>query len=116
MKIFLKLILLAFPLLMLFSWNIIFDPWGVFRNDIQDMVTEPNFHFLKIDFLLENPNKFDSYVFGSSVANNIDVKKIPGGRYYNMYYARGLPDLWLSDVQLLKKKGVSIKNVLIALA
>ncbi|HOW35840.1 MAG TPA: hypothetical protein PL155_05440 [Candidatus Omnitrophota bacterium] len=115
-KLFLKIFLIAvFPLGSLAIYNYTLDPYCVLGKDPRYNNIEPNIHFLKRNYLKKNKNKYDSYIFGSSRISNIDVKKIPGGVYYNMYYSESIPPEELEDIRWMIKEGFVIKNVLIAL-
>jgi hypothetical protein len=51
---------------------------------------EPNKNYIKTRYIIENPDKFDSYLFGSSRVANIDTSLINGYNCYNMTYSEGL--------------------------
>ena len=96
--------------------NYIFDSSGVFNTDFSVKRVEPNQHFVKMRYILSNPEKYNAFCFGSSRIGNIDLNKIDNGlRYYNMTYSEGLPEEWLLDLQDMVKHGVSIKQVMIGL-
>lgn len=96
--------------------NYIFDSSGVFNTDFSVKRVEPNQHFVKMRYILSNPEKYNAFCFGSSRIGNIDLNKIDNGlRYYNMTYSEGLPEEWLLDLQDMVKYGVSIKQVMIGL-
>lgn len=95
--------------------NYLIDPYGIFRIDFRNQVVEPNQHFIKVRYIVSNPKKFDSFVFGSSRVNSIDVSKIKNGKWYNMTYSEGLPAEHLRHLKFFKEHGVLIKNVMIGL-
>lgn len=98
------------------GWNYIFDTSGLFQQDFSKKRIEPNQHFVKVRYILENPEKYDAFCFGSSRVGNIDLLKINNGmRYYNMTYSEGLPAEWLSDLEIFLRHGVSVKQVMIGL-
>lgn len=76
---------------------------------------ELNQHLYKPAYILAHPGRFDSFLFGSSRAGVIDVASIPGGRYYNMNYAAGLPAEHLEILKVLLARGVPVRNVVVAL-
>ena len=114
-KILSKLSLLFFPLLLIACYNIVFDPYAVLRKDLSNQKIEPNSQFLKLDYLLKNPEKYDSFVFGDSRSSHLDVTKIPIGKFYNLYYSASVPQEWFQNVEFMLKKGVRIKNILVGL-
>ncbi len=95
--------------------NVVVDAYGILRTDFSKQFQNPNMNYVKIKYLLANKQKFDSFVFGSSRVETIDVKKIPDGRFYNMIYPLGLPAEHLANIRFLLKNGVAIKNVMIGI-
>ncbi len=95
--------------------NIIVDADGILRTDLSRQFQPPNMSCCKIQHLLDHKDKYDSFVFGSSRVANIDVRKIPGGRYYNLFYAAGLPAEHFENIRFLLRNGVSIKNLMIGI-
>lgn len=117
-NIFVKRLLLLLCLsTLLFSpvlyFNLCIDPYGIFRSDFTKQRIEPNSHFIKLRHILFHPGEFDSFIFGTSRANNIDNLKIPDGHYFNHYYSLGLPKEHLKDLKAMVRHGVAIKNVMI---
>jgi hypothetical protein len=95
--------------------NYIVDPYGLLRKDFTWQFIEPNKNFIKIRFIAQNPDRYDSFAFGSSRVNSIDVRKIQGYRCYNVHYNGGLPRDHLDNIRYLLKKGVKIKLILLGL-
>lgn len=109
--------LLAFALILmgiLMPVNVIVDPYNIFHYDNPcDNGVEPNKNFIKTKYILNNPDKFDSLVFGSSRAGFLDVSAIPDGKYYDMCYSEGLPAEHVNTLKVLIKGGFVPKNVLV---
>ena len=76
---------------------------------------EPNQNFLKVKYILENKNKYDSFIFGSSRVGKIDPKLFKHEKCYNMTYSEGLPYEHLLNIKLFLKEGMKIKNIYIGL-
>ena len=90
------------------------DPYNVFHwQKIRDNGVEPNSNYIKMQYILHNPDKFDSFLFGSSRTGFVDVEKIPDGKWYNMSYSEGLPAEHLENLQELIANGIIPKNVMI---
>ncbi len=106
-----NILLVAFVLV--FNYKV--DSYGVFRSEYLHLYREPNRNFLKMDFLINHPNAFDSFIFGSSRVGIIDPGSLKNGHYYNMAYSEGLPLEHLNNIKLLLQKGVKIKNILLGL-
>ncbi len=106
-------------LLLLFitaCYNYVFDTSGVFNKDFSEPRVEPNQHIVKMQYILDNPAKYDAYCFGSSRVGNIDLQKINSGySYYNMTYSEGLPAEWLDDIRIMIKNGVSVKQIMLGI-
>jgi hypothetical protein len=74
-----------------------------------------NQHMFNAELIFRRPEKFDSFLFGSSRVSVIDVAKIPTGRFYNMSYSQGLPTQHLAVIKSILQKGIKIKSVVIGL-
>jgi hypothetical protein len=81
---------LIFCIVLIFILPAILDPYNVFHyKDVRINGVEPNRNYIKTRYIIENPNKFDSYLFGSSRVGNIDTSLIDGFNCYNMFYSVG---------------------------
>ncbi len=106
-------LLLAFGPLV--AYNYVFDRYSILsRGFVEQYPLEPNARYLKVKFILENRDRFDSFIFGSSKAGLIYTSKIKGPRYYNFSYSQGVPGEWLYDLDFLIKKDIEIENVILA--
>ncbi len=116
MKTFLKKIapFVLFILVLEIAIPIAVDPYNVFHwKRIRDNGVEPNSNYIKMEYILHNPDKFDSFLFGSSRTGFIDVEKIPDGKWYNMSYSEGLPAEHLENLREMIAHGIIPKNVMI---
>ncbi len=92
------------------------DPYNVFHADnVRNNGIEPNKRFIKMRNVLKNPDKYDSFLFGSSRVGYFDVSGISDGHYYDMSYSEGVPSEHLEDLKVLIKNGIIPKNVLIGI-
>lgn len=90
------------------------DPYNVFHwEKIRDNGVEPNSNYIKMEYVLHNPDKFDSFLFGSSRTGFINVERIPEGKWYNMSYSEGLPAEHLDNLKEMIEHGLIPKNVMI---
>ena len=63
-------------------------------------ITEPNQHYLKVKYVLNYPDKYDSFLFGSSRVGKIDVNKISHSTTGTILLIRKLcPPKLQSDLQ-----------------
>jgi hypothetical protein len=109
---FLMIILIITTVFSLLLWS---DTYSNTHYKRIKFYSEPNKNVLKVHYILENKNKYDSFIFGSSRVGNINPLKIKNGNYYNMTYSEGIPKEHLVNIQLFLKEGVLIKNLLIGL-
>ena len=88
------------------------DPYNVMHvNRIRDNGVEPNKNYIKMSYILRNPDKFDSFVFGSSRVGNIHVENIENERCYNMTTSEGLPEEHLDNIKTLIDAGIIPKRI-----
>lgn len=68
--------------------NFIIDPFNIFQTGIFKRHFQKNERYLKIEFLKNNKNRFNTYLFGSSRIGTTDPSVIetylPGSKAYNM--------------------------------
>lgn len=116
MKTFIANIVALFvPLFLIFFLTPIFvDPFNVFhRKAVRRNGVEPNENFIKTAYVLDNKDKFDSFVFGSSRVGALHVENIEGYRAYNMTYSFGIPQEHLENIRTFLKAGIKIRMILI---
>lgn len=119
MKSFLKKLLpfVLFILLLELAIPMLVDPYNIFHwSQLRDNGVEPNSNYIKTQYVLHNPERFDSFLFGSSRTGFIDVEKIDdGGSWYNMSYSEGLPAEHLDTLRTFLENGIVPKTVMIGL-
>ena len=90
------------------------DPYNVMHPlSIRENGVEPNKNYIKMTYILENPEKFDSFIFGSSRVGNFHVENIADERCYNMTYSYGSPDQHLDNIKTFVANGVLPKKIYI---
>lgn len=95
---------------------ILIDPFNVFHAErIRPNLIEPNKNYIKMKYILANPQRFNSFMFGSSRVGTIHTDNIPRERCYNMTYPTGLPGWHLLNIETLLKNGVCVQKVYIGL-
>lgn len=90
----------------------------VLRKDYANMFICPNERFVKTDYILNNPNKYDSYLFGSSRVSQMPIallNKGTGHKWYNMTYISGVMSDHVKILNIFIKNKVPIKNLIIGL-
>lgn len=98
--------------------NVFFDHFGVFKSSFDDYQKQklwPNERFSKMNYILANKSKYDSFILGSSHVIVINPQRIPDGKWYSL----NAPTLNLyeynRELNLLLKNDVKIKSILLVL-
>lgn len=95
--------------------NCIVDSYGILRSDFNKQIRDPNNNFIKINYILNNKKRYDSFLFGSSRVNGINNKNIKPQHVYNMQYSEGVPKEHLDNIKFLIKNGVTMRLVIVGL-
>ncbi len=114
MKQFLiKVTIFALILAVIFvPFAVFVDPYNIFHaSNPVDNGVEPNKNYLKMKNVLSHPDRYDSFLFGSSRVGFIDVSRMEDGNYYDMMYSEGLPAEHLDNLKQMIKHGIVPKNV-----
>lgn len=98
-----------------------YDTFNVFHWDnIRFTSAEPNKNFVKTQYIINNPNKFNAFIFGSSRVGNIPPNLLPksdGERqlsWYNMTCSEGIPAEHFLTIKTFLRKQVDIKMIMVA--
>ena len=90
------------------------DPFNVFHaENIRFQGGDPNKNYVKMKYILANPGKFDSFLFGSSRVGAIHTENITGERCYNMTLSTGLPGWHLLNIKTMFENGIYPKKIYI---
>lgn len=88
------------------------DPYNIFHyNYPRNNGIEANKNFIKTRYMIAEPGKFDSFLFGSSRAGFTDVEALPDGKYYNMCSSEALPAEHVRLLKELIRHGIVPENV-----
>lgn len=118
MKRFVKKVLLYFAFCMMVSVipSYLIDPYNVFHwKNIRNNGVDPNKNYINTKYILNNPDKFDGFIFGSSRVGAIHVEKITDIKIYNMWYAAGTPNENYQTLKTFIDGGVNINVVYVGL-
>lgn len=101
------LLFLTLPLL-----NYTTDQWRVLHKDYKQSYRgiSPNKSFLKVAYLLDHKEKYDTILMGSSRSGYMDAGLI-STRAYNMKFNFALASMHLHNLKILLKNKVKIKNL-----
>ncbi|HAG70302.1 MAG TPA: hypothetical protein DCL38_10080 [Lachnospiraceae bacterium] len=96
------------------SVNVIIDPYNIFHySDPRNNGVEPNKNYIKTEYILHNPDRFDSFLFGSSRAGFVDTELFTNGHFYNMCSSEAVPAEHLRLLKVFLKHGIVPENVCI---
>ena len=111
--------LLAFVLILviiLAALCVVIDPFNVFHPlSIRNNGVEPNKNYIKTCYILSEPDKFNSFVFGASNVGNLHTDKMPGS-CYNMTYSSGFPDEYLETLRTFIENGIIPDKIYVGLS
>lgn len=114
------LIIFAVAIVGIVAYNLIFDPFSVFADTNYDAVKNkkvmPNERYVKMKYVLENSDKYDSYLIGSCTSNFMNLDKVPTGKWYNLTYTNNTISEMNRSLKLLLKRDVKIKRVLVQIS
>ncbi len=93
---------------------VVADPYNVFHvSSPRNNGVEPNKNYMKMNNVLTHPDKYDSFLFGSSRVGFIDVSKMDDGHYYDMMYSEGTPAEHLDNLRVMTERGIIPRNITI---
>jgi len=101
--------------ILLLSVNYIVDPLNILHTKFFKQEYQMNERFLKLEYLSNNHQKYDSYMFGSSRIGTTPPhsveKYIPNSKFYNLTIASGNLHDYLIHLQYMIKQKYLIKNL-----
>jgi hypothetical protein len=108
---------LCLPFLIVFAaLPLILDPYNVFHyKNIRDNGIEPNQNYIKMRYILDNPKKFNAYMWGNSRMNAIDVDTIDSLYCYNMWYSGGLPIEHFENLEVMINNNIIPAAILVGI-
>jgi len=122
MKKFLKKISFYTAIVLLYflataMYNYSYDPYGILGNRKEFIGVRPNEHSLKVQHVLQNPNKYNSLLFSNSKGGTLHFSKLNNTQdeWYNMTYSLGTPEEFYDDIQRFINNKMTIKNIVVAL-
>ncbi len=74
----------------------------------------PNLRYQRVQYILNNKDKYDSFIFGSSRASSIPISKL-GSNWYRLNYPDGSLLDHYQNLRALLNKNYDVKNIIIAL-
>lgn len=120
-----SLLLTGLILCLIVSFNMFVDTYGVYlslfsfnnnlKTDAATSAKEINGYIFNPEYIIRHPQKFDSFLFGSSLVGTMDMSPVKAGHFFNMSYSQGLPAEHLAIIKLFLQKGIKIRTVLIGL-
>lgn len=103
--------------------NFYIDTYGIRTSlfSIDKIVGEGKFmqgineRIFNLEYIFQHPDRYDSFLFGSSRTGLINVGKIRSDNFYNMSCNGGVPSDHLMIIKAFLKKRIKIKLVIIGL-
>ena len=98
------------------AFNYFVDPYEVFGHHYLRSGHSVNERYRKVEHLLHDDVRSDSYILGSSVMGVYDPKvasRLSGRSFYNLSFLAGTPQEAFDTLRVLKRNGKPIKEVLI---
>lgn len=115
-KNFIKLIISTIvSLCLIFCINYFVDPYGIFSRKYQQRKTPINERFIKTKYIINNPMKYDSFIFGSSRVGTLKGEKLKIGNFYNMTFSGAIPSEIFSILKNFEEENIKIKNIILGI-
>ena len=90
------------------------DPYNVFHPlSIRENAVEPNKNYIKMKYILSQPDKFDTFIFGSSRVGYLNTQKFTGAKAYNMTYSLAVPQENSDNLKTMLKNGIVPKSIIL---
>ena len=98
-------------------YNYTIDPYGILERRREFASMRPNEHSLKVHHVLQNPTKYNSFLFSNSKGGVLHFNQLNDEKnsWYNMTYSLGTPEEFYNDLILLLENNVQVKNLVVAL-
>ncbi|MDR1326089.1 MAG: hypothetical protein LBK00_08660 [Treponema sp.] len=109
------LVLLACYIPVAFVLPVLYDPFNVFHYQNVRDTGAINSNYVKMRYILDNPDTFDAFMLGSSKVSTLDVTRITGLRCYNMTRPWGTPQEYADNLRVLVDNGVIPKTVFLGI-
>lgn len=107
------LIYVSIILMVVMIPSIAVDPYNVFHwKHIRNNGVEPNKNYVKTKYILDNTDKFNGFIFGSSRVGSLHPERIKELNVYNMTYSCGTPGENYETLQEFIAAGVDVKLVI----
>lgn len=88
------------------------DPYNVFHwRSVRDNGVEPNHNYIKTQYVIHNPERYNMFIFGNSRVGSLDAAKVLDGNCYNMYYSEGLPKENYENLLAFIEAGVQMERI-----
>ncbi|MDR1399616.1 MAG: hypothetical protein LBJ41_06830 [Treponema sp.] len=98
-----------------FVLPVLYDPFNVFHyKNVRD-TGSINSNYIKMRYILDNPDKFDAFILGSSKVSALDVARITDLHCYNMTHPWGTPKEYFDNLHVLLENGIIPKTVFLGI-
>lgn len=109
-------IFFAYAFLLQVVFPYVVDPFNVFHAEKMRFTgTSANDHYIKTKYILDNPDKYNSFMLGSSRVGAIHTDKIRDVKIYNMNYSGGLISENLATLKTFLKNKIFPRRIYIGI-
>ena len=98
--------------------NYYLDPYGVFFKEYRNYITSSpiNERYIKTKYILDNPKKYNSFIFGSSRVGTLEGENLKDiGNFYNMTFSGAVPKQILEILKIFIDNKIEIKNIILGI-
>ncbi len=109
------IVLLYFSITGIYNYTL--DPYGILETRTEFVGIRPNEHSLKVHYILQNNQSFNSFLFSNSKGGALHFNQLntKSNTWYNMTYSLGTPEEFYDDMILFLKNNVQLKNIVVGL-
>lgn len=88
------------------------DPYNVFHPlSVRDMVVSPNERYIKMVYILNHSDRYNTFIFGSSRVGALHIGDDNGEFCYNMSYSSGTPSENLANIRTMLAEGMTVSKI-----
>lgn len=98
--------------------NYYLNPYGVFFKEYKNYLTSSpiNERYIKTKYILDNPQKYDSFILGSSRVGTLEGENLKEiGKFYNMTFSGAVPKQILEILEIFIENKIEIKNIILGI-
>lgn len=109
---------IIFLLILSMGINYYLNPYGVFFKEYKNYLTSSpiNERYIKTKYILDNPQKYNSFIFGSSRVGTLEGENLKEiGKFYNMTFSGAVPKQISETLKIFIENKIEIKNIILGI-